>query len=216
MRSVRVMPGCTQLTVMPKRPSCTASVLVRCTSEVLRAPPLRLPAFRALVPLMLMMRPQPCSFRYGMAARAQRSAPTYFTLKSCSRSSSTMVSMGPVAVAEPPGGEPLFTRMCSPPSCAAAWATMASTCARLVTSADQRDDAAPGLGGQLPRRRLQRVLRARHDGDVRAFAGQLPRDGLADAEAAAGHDRVLAFEPQVHGLASQPATLPKEVPPNKR
>ena len=43
--------------------------------------------------------------------------------------------MGPVAVAEPPGGEPLFTRMWRPPSCAAAWATMASTCALLVTSA---------------------------------------------------------------------------------
>jgi hypothetical protein len=37
-----------------------------------------------------------------MAARAQRSAPTYFTLKSCSKSSSTTVSMGPVAVPRPP------------------------------------------------------------------------------------------------------------------
>src|SRR2546426_6757024 len=70
-----------------------------------------------------------------MAARVQRSAPTYFTLKSSSRSSSTTLSMGPVAVAEPPGAEPLLTRMCSPPSWLAAWATMASTCARLVTSA---------------------------------------------------------------------------------
>src|SRR5467141_1837940 len=85
-----------QLTVTPKRPSCTARVLVRCTSEVLRAPPLRLPALRALVPLTLMMRPQRCSFMCGMTARAQRSAPTYLTLKSCSRSSSTTVSMGPV------------------------------------------------------------------------------------------------------------------------
>jgi hypothetical protein len=40
-----------------------------------------LPALRALVPLMLMMRPQPCAFMKGMAARAQRSALTYFTLK---------------------------------------------------------------------------------------------------------------------------------------
>src|SRR6267142_5911136 len=135
VRSVRVVPGWMQLTVTPKRPSCTARVLVRCTSEVLRAPPLRLPALRALVPLMLMMRPQRCSFMCGMTARAQRSAPTYLTLKSCSRSSSTTVSMGPVAVAEPPGGEPLLTRMCTPPSCAAACATIPSTCARLVTSA---------------------------------------------------------------------------------
>src|SRR5438034_9073840 len=60
---------------------------------------------------MLMMRPHFCSFMYGIAARAQRSAPTYFTLKSWCRSSSTTDSMGPVAVAEPPGGEPLLTRM---------------------------------------------------------------------------------------------------------
>src|SRR5215510_13882965 len=69
-----------------------------------------------------------------MTARAQRSAPTYFTLKSWIKSSSTTLSIGPVAVAEPPGGEPLFTRMCSPPSCAAAWATILSTCSLLVTS----------------------------------------------------------------------------------
>ena len=51
--------------MIPKRPNWTASVLVRCTSETLRAPPLRLPALRALVPLMLMIRPQPGAFRTG-------------------------------------------------------------------------------------------------------------------------------------------------------
>ena len=56
----------------------------------MRAPPLRLPALRALAPLMLTMRPQPCFFMSGMTARQQRSAPTYFTLKSSSRSSSTI------------------------------------------------------------------------------------------------------------------------------
>ena len=45
------------------------------------------------------------------AGAAQR--PTYFTLKSCSKSSSTTVSMGPVAVAEPLAGN-----RCSP-ECAA-------------------------------------------------------------------------------------------------
>src|SRR4029077_4947011 len=49
-----------------------------CTRPALRAPPLRLPAFRALPPLMLMMRPQPAVFMNGMTAREQRSAPTYF------------------------------------------------------------------------------------------------------------------------------------------
>lgn len=135
VRSVRVVPGCTQLTVMPNRPSCTASVLPRCTSDVLRAPPLRLPALRALVPLMLTMRPHVCAFMCGITARAQRSAPTYFTLKSCRRSSSTTFSIGPVAEAEPPGGEPLLTRMWRPPSRSAACATMRSTCSRLVTLA---------------------------------------------------------------------------------
>ena len=63
VRSVRVVPGWMQLTVIPNRPSCTARVLVKCTSEPLRAPPLRFPALRALVPLMLMIRPQPCCLR---------------------------------------------------------------------------------------------------------------------------------------------------------
>src|SRR5712672_1312562 len=106
-----------------------------CTRAALRAPPLRLPALRALPPLMLMMRPQPAVFMKGMTAREQRSAPTYFTLKSCSKSSSMTVSIGPVAVVEPPGADPLLTRMCRPPSCCAASATMRSTCALLVTSA---------------------------------------------------------------------------------
>ena len=74
-------------------------------------------ALRALAPLILMIRPQPAVFMNGMTAREQRSAPTYFTLKSSSRSSSTTVSIGPVAVAEPPGAEPLLTRMCTPPNC---------------------------------------------------------------------------------------------------
>src|SRR5437764_1114645 len=106
-----------------------------CTRPALRAPPLRLPALRALPPLMLMMRPQPAVFMNGMTAREQRSAPTYLTLKSSIKSSSMTVSIGPVAVAEPPGADPLFTRICRPPSCCAASATMRSTCSLLVTSA---------------------------------------------------------------------------------
>src|SRR6266480_395526 len=88
-----------------------------CTRPALRAPPLRFPALRALAPLILMMRPQPCSFMKGITAREQRSAPTYFTLKSCSKSSSTTVSIGPVAVAEPPGADPLLGHAlaCAPP-----------------------------------------------------------------------------------------------------
>src|SRR5262245_35036397 len=124
-----------QLTVIPCRPNCTASVFVMCTKAVLRAPPLRLPALRALAPEILMIRPQPSFFIKGMTAREQRKAPTYFTLKSCRRSSSTTVSMGPIALAEPPGADPLLTRICTAPSCSATWATMRSTCSLLVTSA---------------------------------------------------------------------------------
>jgi len=59
----RVIPGWIQLTVIPNLPTWVARVLVMWTSDTLRAPPLRLPAFRALPPLMLMIRPQGCSFR---------------------------------------------------------------------------------------------------------------------------------------------------------
>jgi hypothetical protein len=45
----------------PMTAQWTASVFVMCTRPALRAPPLRLPALRALPPLMLMMRPQPAS-----------------------------------------------------------------------------------------------------------------------------------------------------------
>ena len=70
-----------------------------------------------------------------MAARAQRSAPTYFTLKSCSRSSSTIVSMGPVAVAEPPGGRAAVHQDVQPAELGRGLGHHASTCALLVTSA---------------------------------------------------------------------------------
>ena len=136
-----------------------------------------------------------------MAARAQRSAPTYFTLKSCRRSSSTTVSIGPVADAEPPGGEPLLTRMCSPPSRSAAWATVASTCSLLVTSAASGMIAAR-LALQLARDGLEAVLRPGDDRDVDTFARQLERDGLADAETAAGHERTLALQSKIHRVTS--------------
>ena len=69
---------------------------------------------------------------------------------------------------------------------------------RRPTNRDERDDAPPGLRAQLRRRGFQRPLRARRDRDVRAFARELACDGLADAEAAAGDDRALALEPQIH------------------
>src|SRR6266480_1583555 len=152
-----------------------------CTRPALRAPPLRLPALRALPPLMLMMRPQPAVFMKGMTAREQRSAPTYFTLKSTIKSSSITVSIGPVAVAEPPGADPLLTRMCTPPSCCAASATIRSTCSLLVTSAAR--------------------------GTIRRFVSAASSRAVASRSALfratiASHDRMLVPQSEVHGILS--------------
>src|SRR6516162_10800930 len=173
-----------------------------CTRPALRAPPLRLPALRALPPLMLMIRPQPAVFMKGMTAREQRSTPTYFTLKSCIKSSSMTVSIGPVAVAEPPGADPLFTRMCRPPSCCAASATMRFTCSLLVTSAARGTMRRFVGGSQLPRRRLQIPLVPRYDRHIDPFASEFPRNGFANAPTAAGHDRIFALQSEVHSTPS--------------
>jgi len=66
----------------------------------LRAPPLRLPALRALPPLMLMMRPQPAFFMNGMTAR-DSAARHILHVEILDQISSMTVSIGPVAVAEP-------------------------------------------------------------------------------------------------------------------
>ena len=136
-----------------------------------------------------------------MAARAQRKAPTYFTLKSCSRSSSTTVSMGPVADAEPPGGEPLLTRICRPPSRSAAWATARSICSLLVTSATSGTTRRP-VPASSSRAVLSSCSFERDDRHVHALSGQLLGDRSADPQAAPGHERPLALQSEVHSLAS--------------
>jgi len=107
-------------------------------------------------------------------------------------------SMGPVAVAEPPGAEPLFTRMWMPPSVWAASATMRSTWSLLVTSAT-RGRMRRFVSAASSRAAASRVPCCGRRCDVDAFAGQFPGDGFADASAAAGHDRVLALQAEVHG-----------------
>src|SRR5205823_277781 len=64
------------------------------------------------------------------------------------------------------------------------------------------DDAPVRLGSQLARRRLQIHLVPRHDRHIGPFAGQFPRDGLANAPTAAGHDRMLVLQSEVHGILS--------------
>ena len=65
------------------------------------------------------------------------------------------------------------------------------------------DDLAAGLGGQLGGRRRECLRVAGQQRDVCAFLRQHARDGLADASAAAGHERPLAFELQIRGSPSR-------------
>src|SRR6266404_9276876 len=170
-----------------------------CTRAELRAPPLRLPALRALPPLMLMIRPQPAVFMKGMTAREQRSAPTYFVLKSCSKSSSTTVSIGPVAVAEPPGADPLLTRNVQT---AQLLCRLGDHAVHLLLAGDigcEGNDAPVRRGRQLSRSCLQIPLVPRHDRHIDPFASQFPRNGLANSPTAASHDRMLALQSEVHG-----------------
>src|SRR5438105_11749937 len=155
-----------------------------CTRPALRAPPLRLPALRAFPPLMLMMRPQPASFMNGMTARAQRSAPTYFTLKSSIKSSSTTVSIGPVAVADPPRRGSAVDQDVQTTQLLC---RLGDHAVHLLVAGDigcKGNDAPVRLGRQLSRRRLQIRLVAGHDRHIDSFAGQFPRDGFADAPTA--------------------------------
>src|SRR5580704_12795786 len=173
-----------------------------CTRAALRAPPLRLPALRALPPLMLIMRPQPAVFMNGMTAREQRSAPTYFVLKSCSKSSSMTVSIGPVAVAEPPGADPLFTRMCRPPNCCAASATMRSTCSLLVTSAASGTmrrfvsaDSSRAVASRSPLLRATIATSTPSRANSRAMALPIPRLPPVTIACLPCNPRSMAFSP---------------------
>ena len=55
--SVTVVNGWMALTVMPSRPRCTASAFVKLTTAELRAPAEMEPAWRAVLPARLMIRP---------------------------------------------------------------------------------------------------------------------------------------------------------------
>ena len=70
--------------------------------------------------------------------------------------------------------------------------------ASLRRSAGMATILRPVCFGDFLRGGLERLLAARADGDVDAFLGQRQRDALADAFAAAGDQRGLAFELEVH------------------
>ena len=62
------------------------------------------------------------------------------------------------------------------------------------------DHLAPGLRRQFGGRGGERLRVARQQRHVGAFLRQHARDGLADAAAAAGDERALALEFEVHGV----------------
>src|SRR5215475_12757414 len=61
-----------------------------------------------------------------------------------------------------------------------------------------RHDLAAGRLGDLLRDGIERFLAARADRDIDAFFCERQRDALADAFAAAGHQRGLSFELEIH------------------
>jgi len=64
------------------------------------------------------------------------------------------------------------------------------------------NDAPVRLGRQFSRRRLQIRLVAGDDRHIDPFPRRFPRDGFANAPTAAGHDRMLVVQPEVHGTFS--------------
>jgi hypothetical protein len=72
----------------------------------------------------------------------------------------------------------------------------------LLVTGREGNDAPVRFGSQLSRRRLESLLVPRHDRHIDPFARQLPRDGFTDAPAAAGDDRLLALQSEVHGTLS--------------
>ena len=84
---------------------------------------------------------------------------------------------------------------------------MWSTCSLLLAGdiGCEGNDAPVRLGRQLPYRCLQIRLVAGHDRHIDPFTSQFPRNGFANAPAAAGHDRMLVVQSEVHGILSRVA-----------
>src|SRR5262249_53067485 len=61
------------------------------------------------------------------------------------------------------------------------------------------EDLPAGFATDLLGRRLEHVLAPRTDRDVRALAREHAGDAFADPETAAGHERHVAAELQIHG-----------------
>jgi hypothetical protein len=174
-----------------------------CTSEALRAPPLRLPALRALVPLMLMMRPHFLLLeeRDGRAAHAQRAHELRVEVHAAGRRRSRSRSGRRRGGASGRG--------------AAVDDDMQPTellgglfhhAVHLLSARDvgrQGDDTPVGSAESSLAAASRRSLFLEMIATSDSLARQLPRDGFPDAQTAARYDRALAFESQVHLMLLQ-------------
>ena len=64
----------------------------------------------------------------------------------------------------------------------------------------QRHDPLSSFGSQFPGSGRQFLPAPCHNRNVHTLTRQLQGNGLADAAAAAGHDRLFASQSEVHGL----------------
>jgi hypothetical protein len=172
-----------------------------CTRAALRAPPLRLPALRALPPLMLMMRPaRRLHERDDSAGTAQRPYILHVEILQqilvdngfdrAGRGGRTPWR-GP-AVNQDVQATQLLCRL-------------GDHAVHLLLAGDigcKRNDAPVRLSSQLSRRRLQIHLVPGYDRHIGPFASQFPRDGFANAPTTASHDRMLVLQSEVHGTLS--------------
>ena len=71
-----------------------------------------------------------------------------------------------------------------------------------MSIAHDGDHVATGLHRELRHRVQQRLLVTCQQRDIGAFEQQRAGDGLADALAAAGDERALALELEIHGCPS--------------
>ena len=98
-----------------------------------------------------------------------------------------------------------FTRMSTPPSAPDSSATMARTDSSSPVSHERPTTRRPVSGRQFRRRVGDALLVASRDPDVGSLQRELAHDRFADPAAAAGDDRLLARELQVHAAHSTEA-----------
>ena len=139
----------------------------------------------------LITRPHFCFFMIGAIARQQSQGPFKLVSTTVSQSSSLSSSIGPRMLTPA-----LLTRMSIRPNVSMTCATMASTEARLVTSAASREGLATlGLGDDLGRS-LRAFRLAGRERDIRSGRGERIGDHPPQPPRTTGHQGHLAIEPK--------------------